>query len=180
MDASVPLGEKARGVIRSLKGLGAHLPRGRAPGVVYIYNADLGAMVEIPNESIDVVVSTSALEHNSPSNLALVVQELLRVLKPGGILIATLAAARQEDWYHKPSSAWCYSDSTLRHVFGFRREVPSNYDRYDEILESLRVNKELRESLSTYYFIRSRNAMPWGRWSPPFPPVGVLKVKGVR
>ena len=90
---------------------------GKAAGRVRIYNQDLTSLSEIPTASLDTVVAVSALEHNPPENLARVVAELMRVLKPGGALLATLGAGRDRDWFHQPSRGWNYTDATLRRLF---------------------------------------------------------------
>ena len=78
------------------------LPR-QAIGRVIIYNQDLKSLTDIPDHSLDAVAAVSALEHNSPEGLGQVVMELRRMLKPGGVLLATLGAARDKDWFHAPS-----------------------------------------------------------------------------
>jgi ubiquinone/menaquinone biosynthesis C-methylase UbiE len=151
--------------------------RRRAPGEVIIYNQDLKYLADIPDASLDAVVAVSALEHNSPHDLQLVVNELLRVLKPGCPLLATLGAAPGEDWFHTPSQGWCYSDASLRRCFQLAPEIPSNYAAYDELFTSLRDCTELRDSLARFYFSSGNNGMPWGKWDPQYQPVGVLKIK---
>ena len=81
------------------------------PGKVLIYNQDLTKLVDLKDNSLDAVVSVSALEHNTPEGLEQVVKEIMRVLKPGGALLATLVAGRDQDWWHEDSSAWCYTDT---------------------------------------------------------------------
>jgi SAM-dependent methyltransferase len=61
---------------------------------VIIYNQDLQSLADVPTASLDAIVAISALEHNTPEGLVCVVAELMRVLKPGGALLATLGAAR--------------------------------------------------------------------------------------
>jgi len=107
-----------------------------------------------------------------------VVRELLRVLRPGGLLLATLGGARERDWFHAPSAGWCYTEDTLRRAFQLPDETRSNYERYDEFFEALKVNRELQSSLAGFYFRSGRNGMPWGRWDPKYQTVGVCKVKG--
>lgn len=159
---------------RELSSLGS---RQRAPGQVTIYNQDLKNLVDIPDNSLDAVVAVSALEHNSPDNLQLVVGELLRVLKPGAPLLATLGAAPGEDWFHIPSQGWCFSDASLRRCFQLAPETPSNYASYDELFTSLRDCAELRDNLARFYFQSGDNGMPWGKWNPQYQPVGVNKIK---
>ncbi len=146
-------------------------------GKVIIYNQDLADMPEIQDGSIDAVVAVSALEHNTPEGLVGVVSELMRVLKPGGNLLATVCAAREADWYHQPSSGWCYSDASLRRSFSLPEDTPSNYAEYDRIMDGIRNCAELRDHLASFYFKSANNGMPMGIWDPKYPPVGVLKHK---
>lgn len=149
----------------------------RGEGTVYIYNQDLRRMADVSFESVDAVVSISALEHNSPDDLRACVPELMRVLKPGGRLVATLAAARDQDWYHGPSKGWCYTEVTLREIFQLPDECPSNYERYDDLFAALVDCAELRDNLADFHFRSGDNGMPWGVWDPQYQPVGVVKVK---
>ena len=149
----------------------------RSPGQVLIYNQDLENLVDIPDGALEAVVAVSALEHNQPEGLQRVVAEIMRVLKPGGRLLATLGAHRDQDWWHAPSSGWCYSEASLRRLFALDPDASSNYDCYDELFASLCANAELREGLAEFYFRSGENGMPWGRWDPQYLPVGVLKIK---
>lgn len=151
----------------------------RAPGLVWFYGKDLQALLDIPDNSVDYVVSISALEHNSPDDLYRAVDELERVLKPGGAMIVTVSAARDSDWYFEPASAWCYTDTTLRDIFRLSPDSSSNYDQYDDFLEKLTNSKELRSNMTWYYYYSPRSGMPWGIWRPRYQPVGIVKVKPV-
>lgn len=146
-------------------------------GEVLIYNQDLRSLADIADGSIDEIVSVSALEHNTPEGLEEVVTELLRVLRPGGRIIATLVASDRNDWYHEPARAWCYSESTMRRIFELAESVSSNYQEYDRLLESLRANTELRANLAAFYYRSGANGMPWGKWDPQYQTLGVCKVK---
>lgn len=152
----------------------------KAPGKVILYNHDLGTMPDLQDESVDAVVSVSSLEHNEPGGLKVVVQELLRVLKVGGTLLATLGAAKERDWLHEPSGGWCYTEKTLREVFELPEGVSSNYDRYDELMERLRHSEELKDRLAPFYSTTGNSGMPYGVWDPQYQPVGVFKTKGQR
>lgn len=163
--------------VRGLAGLAlSPLPK-RFPGEVLIYNQDLASMPEVPEDSLDAVVAVSALEHNTPDGLKNVVAEIMRKLKPGGKLLATLCAGKEKDWFHEASQGWCYTADTLRRLFDLPGDTPSNYNRHDELLESLCNCAELREKLAKFYFQSGDNGMPWGRWDPRYQPVGVCKVK---
>ena len=152
----------------------------RFPGKVIIYNQDLTSMPEIPDNSLDAVVAVSALEHNTPEGLQKVVAEIMRKIKPGGKLLATLCAGKDRDWFHEPSRGWCYTDTTLRRLFDLPADTPSNYAHHDELLASLCNCAELRENLAKFYFRSGDNGMPWGRWDPQYQPVGGCKVKPVQ
>ena len=149
----------------------------RSPGRVVIYNQDLKELAHIENNSIDAIVAVSALEHNQPADLEIVVSELLRVLKPGGLLLATLGASRDHDWYHEASSGWCYSEASLKRIFDLPDELASNYDRYDELFAELKECAELRDNLAQFYYQSGDNGMPWGVWDPKYQSVGVCKIK---
>ena len=149
----------------------------RSAGRVVIYNQDLSSMRNIADGTLDAVVAVSALEHNEPYNLPSVVKDLLRVLKPGGLLVATLCAAKEQDWYHEPSRGWCYTADSLRKRFDLSKNTPDNYDRYDELFEALRNCTELSDNLATFYASSGDNGMPWGLWDPQYQPVGVCKIK---
>jgi SAM-dependent methyltransferase len=146
-------------------------------GTVYLYNQDLSALSKLESNSIDAVVAVSSLEHNTPEALRMVVKELLRVLKPGGKLLATLGAAVKEDWFHEPSKGWNYTEASLREIFQLDSAASSNYTEYDLLFEELKNNQELSGGLAGFYSTASRRGMPWGEWDPQYIPVGVSKVK---
>jgi SAM-dependent methyltransferase len=155
-----------------------HMPRtASSSGRVIIYNQDLVSLIDIPDNSVDAVAAVSALEHNPPENLPLVVAELLRVLKPGGMLLATLGAARDQDWFHLPSHGWNFTESSLRKIFDLSLDASSNYSRYDELFNLLKECAELRDGLASFYSRSGDNGMPWGRWDPQYQPVGICKAK---
>jgi SAM-dependent methyltransferase len=146
-------------------------------GEVIIYNQDLTHLVDINDQSVDAIVAVSSLEHNSPEDLDRVVSELLRVLKPGRPLYATLGCAKNKDWFHEPSKGWCYSERTLRRIFDLETDTRSNFDQYDDLMSALRANKELESNLASFYFGSGDNGMPWGKWDPQYQPVGICKIK---
>jgi len=146
-------------------------------GTVIVYNQDLTNLSDIPDDSLDAVVSVSALEHNSPDDLVNVVHEIMRALKPGAPLIATLGASSGQDWRHEPSNGWCYSQESLENIFGFTGEVTTNFDQYNALMDQLRNCSELRENLAGFYYKSGNNGMPWGKWDPQYQPAGIYKVK---
>lgn len=148
-----------------------------ARGPVLVHQGDLRDLKAIGNDSVEAVVSISSLEHNDPKNLRQIVHELMRVIQPGGKLVATLGAARERDWFHQPSQGWCYTESTLRDIFDLPSTAPSNYDEFDELFEDLVNCTELRDGLDPAYYRSGNNGMPWGKWDPQYQTVGVVKVK---
>ncbi len=173
------VGLKSR-LIASMRGAGgvirSALPK-NSTGRVIIHNHDLAQLPRVANNSMDAVVAVSALEHNQPEALPGVVGELLRVLKPGGLLLATLGASRDRDWFHEPSQGWCYTEASLCRLFDLSAQTPSNYALYDELFATLKDSDELRLNLADFYFRSGNNGMPWGKWDPQYLPVGVCKTK---
>jgi len=163
-----------RGQARDLVNL-THLHR--SPGHVLIYNQDLKDLTDIADNTLDAIVSVSALEHNPPVDLPLVITELLRVLKPGGLLLVTLGGSAGDDWFHEPSSGWCYSEASLRRLFDLSEDVQSNFCDYDELFTMLKNNQELQDNLAQFYYRSGNNGMPWGKWDPQYQSVGICKVK---
>ena len=146
-------------------------------GTVLIYNQDLTDLADIEDGTLDAVVSVSALEHNSPDILTSVIHEIMRVLKPGAPLLATLGASRDIDWHHAPSDGWCFSLESLQRIFVIADDIPSNFEQYDILLDQLRNCEELSQNLAGFYFKSGNNGMPWGKWNPQYQPAGIYKVK---
>ena len=150
-----------------------------APGQVLFHKADLAHLTSLATASVDVVVSVSAIEHNELDTVGAVVDELMRVLKPGGRLLATVSATRDADFWHQPSRGWCLTEQTLRKVFHLGSETPSNFSEYDDRFAELVASNELRNHLAQFYFDSGNNGMPWGVWDPQYHPVGILMTKRV-
>lgn len=174
--ATLEGGKRSKRFIRNLQAiLQGLLPR--QGGEVILYNEDLAHMSEIEDNSIDNIVSISSLEHNTPEGLERVVNEMLRVLKPGGRIIATLCTAGQTDWFHEPSKGMCYSAATLKRIFQLPADLTDNYGDYDQLMDQLRGCAELRDNLAAFYSRSGNNGMPWGKWDPQYQPVGLIKTK---
>lgn len=173
----VPLKKKMRRLGRDLFSLFGRKVITSTSGMVIFYNQDLKMLVDIPDDSVDAIVSVSALEHNEPEDLGLVVRELMRVLKPGGKLVATMSTSGNEDKFHQPSLGWVYSETSLRKYFDLGEDILSNYDNYPALLEEIRNSSELRDTLAKFYYKSGGGGMPWGVWDPQYVPVGICKVK---
>jgi SAM-dependent methyltransferase len=176
-DRTQPYGRRAGSAARAIAGWIMAPLASKALGSVVLYHQDLTHLADVRSDSLDAVVAISSLEHNSPETLPPVVRELMRVVKPGGRLVATLGAAKQADWFHEPSQGWCYTDASLRKLFELESGVTSNYRQYDELMSRLRASDELRLGLAPFHFTSGDNGMPWGAWDPRYQPVGVVKVK---
>jgi 2-polyprenyl-3-methyl-5-hydroxy-6-metoxy-1,4-benzoquinol methylase len=164
----------ARGVTGSI--LSSAQPRGT--GSVRMLQQDLRHISEVPDNSVDIVVSISALEHNeSIANVKEIIRELERTLVPGGIMLITLPASRDQDWFFPEAYSWCFTEATLRDLFGLPGNIPANYDEYDPLFEKLRSSNTLRKNLSWRYFFRANSGMPGGKWDPKYLPVGIAKIK---
>ena len=145
----------------------------KPPGQVTLYRHDLISLPLLADDSFDAVVSVSALEHNAPSNLPDVINELRRVLKPGGVLLITMAATDKEDWFHEPSAGWCLTEASLRQSFNLSQDKLSNFDDFDSIMDDTRSSKDMQSRLAPAYFQSGDNGMPWGVWDPKYLPVGI-------
>ncbi|MGD8455350.1 MAG: class I SAM-dependent methyltransferase [Anaerolineales bacterium] len=168
---------KTKAHLRNALSLARMLQPPLGSGRVFIYNQDLKTLRDVEDESIDAVVAVSALEHNTPEGLQEVVVELMRVLKVGGKLLATLGASPDKDWFHEASRGWNYTEASLRAIFDLEPGLKSNYKQYDQVYSALKECAELRDNLASFYEQSGDNGMPWGVWDPQYVIVGVCKVK---
>ncbi len=148
-------------------------------GTVFLYTSDLASLEEVPDNSVDVIVSISALEHNSLQYMAKCVKRLRDVLRPGGWMIVTLPTSGGGDWFHEPSQGWCLSEETIRGLFQIPEELKSNFHQYEEYMQAIRRSSFLRRNLADFYRQSGRNGMPWGVWDPKYYPVGLVVAKPV-
>ena len=169
-----------RKLMRRFAGLLAAAVGPTARGRVVLHDADLESLPEVATGSIDCVVSISALEHNPTSKIPVIVSELTRVLKPGGRLLATVAASRDEDFFHEPPQGWCLTERSLCEAFLLGSDASSNFADYDDVFKKLKTSEVLRERLSAFYSTSGSNGMPWGTWDPKYQPVGIRKRKPER
>lgn len=148
----------------------------RKPGRIQFYHTDMKCLDQVKANSIDAVVSLSAMEHMGMDDIPDAVKEFERILKPGAPMIITTSASRDKDWFHQPSKGWCFSELTLKKMFGiFSERAFYDVSEYDKLMEQFRSSQELKRRLSSLYFVSGDNGMPWGRWNPEYLPVGILK-----
>ena len=143
-------------------------------GEVSLYQEDLKDLRSIPSNSVDCVVSVSAIEHNDFRSIGAVISELGRVTKRGASMFITTSAVKGRDWFHEPAHGWCFSEATLARLFHLINPK-SNFDRYDEFFADLVKNEYLRNNLSRFYLHSGKGGLPWGEWNPLYYPVGVVK-----
>jgi glycosyltransferase involved in cell wall biosynthesis/SAM-dependent methyltransferase len=146
-------------------------------GRIYLYKADLRDMKLIRSGLVDGVVSVSSLEHNDHAGVDACMRELRRVAKPGGLFAITVGGSLGDDWFHEQSRGWCYSEGSLKKLFGLPIDVVSNYGEKDRLFDELRKEQnELHKRLAPFYFQSGNNGMPWGKWEPAYLPVGVTLI----
>jgi len=152
--------------------------RRRKLAELLVYRSRIEKMDQLKDESVDAVVSVSALEHLDPGAIRLAMKEFERVLKPGGPVVITTVAAEAKDWFHTPSKGWCFAERSLKDLLGLNRTCLSNWSSYPEILGEIKNSEELQRRLSPIYRISGANGMPWGEWDPKYVPVGIAFASG--
>ncbi len=145
------------------------------PTIIF-YHTDLEKMPVLDSESVDVIVSVSALEHNPPEKLPPVLKEMERVLKPGGRMLITLSAA-EENSFHEPSFSWLMNEKGLIDNFDLGEDTISDFSDFSSAFKELKNSERLKRWLGTYYFQGGKNGMPWGIWEPEYQPVGIVRYK---
>lgn len=169
---------RARAIVRGLLGSLKYRNNPSVTGSVEMYKKDLSSLTNISDNSIDLIVSISALEHNpSLDGIREIVSELYRVLKPGGKMVITLPASQDKDWFFEPAYSWCFTEAAIKDVFGLADSTPANYGQYQKILEEIKSSTELKMSLSRKYYFSKNSGLPQGIWDPKYIPVGVIKIK---
>jgi SAM-dependent methyltransferase len=82
---------------RGKVGMDQTLPSGRPEGIHYVVaNAGTAARLPFKTSTFDVVTMLAVLEHLHPENLTDLIEEVYRVLTPGGVLIITTPPPRTD------------------------------------------------------------------------------------
>ncbi|MBU0568823.1 methyltransferase domain-containing protein [bacterium] len=145
-------------------------------GKLKYYKADIRQMDYLEDNSIDCIVSVSAVEHNDHKGVKDAVCEFIRILKSGSPMFITTSATDREDWFHEPCKGWCFSEKSLKELFCLDNPG-SNFRDFDTIFDKLKANQEMRARLADFYYRSGNNGMPWGIWDPEYQPVGIVKIK---
>ncbi len=145
------------------------------PGKITMIQNDMCQMHDVQDQSVDAVVSLSAVEHLNPDQLPLVFADFSRVMKADASLILTTnASGTKKDWFHEPSQGWCFSLSTLAGWFNEQSSSERCFTNFNSILADYQNNKFLRQRLADFHFYSEKSGMPKGVWNPAYIPVGVV------
>jgi len=144
-------------------------------GDIKFITADFSNLDFIADNSIDAIVSTSAIEHNdSFKKISCSIKEFERILKKDSAMLITTSATNSETWWHKPSKGYCFSEVDLIKIFSIT-EYKSNFDNYNQIFSNIKSSKFLKNNLPSLYFQNPNCGMPMGKWDPKYIPVGIVK-----
>lgn len=177
---ATPLGELPGKILRRL-GLSRATrapkrpPRADKPTIT-LYHAALESLGELADQSVDAVVSVSALEHNAPADIAPIMSELERVARRGAPLLLTLSASRQQGEFHAASHSYLQNAAGFMDTYGLV-EPRSNFDRFDEIAAAMKAPRYLERWLSHTYDDGVNNGMPGRVWAPAYLPVALRKTR---
>ena len=136
-----------------------------------------GTFNQIPRaaDSVDLLVSVSAFEHNKYEDMPGSVAEFLRVVRPGGSLLVTTSLAKEKDWYFEPPKGWNLTQASLARWFSIpdSRPIP-----YDEMMGKIRGSRALESRIDPYYRFNGENGLPFGALKDArYIPVGIRKRK---
>ena len=96
-----------------------------------IYNKSSDEMPENENNSVDVVVALSSLEHYTLESFNKTIQEVYRILKPGGLFLVTLDLT-----HDKKSAPWAILEKTLNNLPAEENSMPIAADGHQVTLEN--------------------------------------------
>ena len=100
--------------------------------------------------TLDLIISSSAFEHNTPDAHKHLVDVCLKSLKPGGHLITTFAVAEVRG-YEKTAEQWNLAQGELEAIYGLK----FNSFNYNEVWNRWRCHREIPNNYQTRY----------GKWS---------------
>ncbi|MBD3391257.1 MAG: methyltransferase domain-containing protein [Chitinivibrionales bacterium] len=147
-------------------------------GKIVYYRADLHAMTLVEDCSVDAIVSVSVLSRMPAAQARRAFDECFRALRPGGHSLVTVGASLDTDRLHQESKTWCFSENTLRSIFGLPGDAPSNFAQAAAIMDEIKQpGNELHRRLAAFYSSSGANGMPWGVWDPKYLPAGIARKK---
>ena len=149
----------------------------RPYGKIKFLTADFSKLDFIKDNSIDAIVSTSAIEHNPTIEMvSSSINEFNRVLKKEKAMFITTSATNKSTWWHKPSKGHCFSEADLIKSFNIPN-CQSNFDKYPNILSNIKNSNYLKVKIPSFYLNNPNCGMPNGIWNPTYNPVGIIKYK---
>jgi len=147
---------------------------GNLPVILY-YHCDLADMKELCDNSVDAVVSVSALEHNPPQKVKECIKDISRVLKPNASFYITISAVNKGESFHGPSHSWLLDEKGIMEAYELEEPLISNFGDFERVFDALCNSKYLKRWLASFYYSGENNGMPWGVWNPQYQPVGIIK-----
>jgi ubiquinone/menaquinone biosynthesis C-methylase UbiE len=105
--------------------------------------------VPLASESVDAVISISAIEHADIELFQDNIKELFRLLRPEApLLLTTSATSSDENAYHEKTSGWCFSLAALQAFF------PGSEVKFDaeNCVRSLIGSEIFMDRLDPYYY----------------------------
>ena len=132
--------------------------------------------ISILDESVDAIVSISALEHADKTLLFDNINEMKRVVKKNSpILITTSATDNTIDKYNEKRLDWWFSIGTLKKIAGKNAHI--NFD-YKTALNQILTSRTWRYRIDPYYYLDSSCFLYKKRVNHiPFLPVGIKLFK---
>ena len=126
---------------------------------------DLRQKWGLEKKSVDVIISTSAFEHNTPENHELLVKACYETLKPSGRLIATFSVAMTLS-YEKSAHQWNLTREQLESIYNV---AFTGFDYYD-VWKRWQNHREIPRAYAQRYGA-------WRETDPSFLSVGVVLIK---
>ena len=146
-------------------------------GHIEYLTTDFTKLDSIAANSVDCVVSVSAIEHGDQNSSTLAIKEFERVLKKGGANIITTSATNGPDKYLEYCQGWCFSRDTLAAIFS-APGISDNFADYEALFNKLLNDSTFRSRIPTFYYEGGDNGLPYGKYPPQYQPVGIRKVVG--
>lgn len=143
---------------------------------ISLINADLKNLEMIEDNSVDAVVSVSAIEHNSPEDVKKIIKELSRVLKNDKKMLITVSAYK-DNYYHTQSNSWVLNEQGLIDAYDLKNPESNFKDDYKKIAEGIDNSTFLKKWLWINYYqdSASKAIAPGNDWAPSYYPVGIIK-----
>ena len=149
----------------------------RPYGKIKFVTADFSRLDFIEDNTIDAIVSTSAIEHNPViETVSLAIDEFNRVLKKEKAMFITTSATNESTWWHEPSKGHCFSEADLINIFSIPKCV-SNFEKYSDISANIKSSNFLQGKIPSFYLNNPNCGMPNGIWDPKYIPVAITKYK---